>query len=696
MKELFAELRRRNVFKVGVAYAIVAWAFELTPEGFKRDSAVDPAESITKQTGRKLDFIIIGVLAVGIVYFAVDKFVLEQAEVTAESVAREKSIAVLLFDNLSGDAANEAFTKGIHDDILTQISKIRALKVIARTSMERLNPTLSIPEIGTKLGVATVLEGGVQRAGDRVRINVQLIDCANEAHLWAETYDRELTAANIFGIQSEIAATVADALRATLSPEEQERLATVPTENLAAYDAYVLGKQRMAKRTSVALAQAVDYFQQAIERDPSFALAYVGLSDSYQLQADHAGLPVDEMLAKAQAATDKALELDDRLGEAYTSLGGIRHRSNDVESAEAAFQRALELTPNYARAYHWYGFFLGEALGRFEEALALNRKAVELDPLSPMIVASVGFGLESLGRFSESLAWYKRAVEVDPDFAFGYRAIGAYHYLVSGQLDEAVVWYGKSFSLDPGTPDSLAFVSALFLNLGEPDKAEYWAHRSIELGPEDFSANVSMQFLSRYKGDEAGVLEYGRKASATFQSLAFGQWDRVGLLRDHELRAGRFREARALYEKAYPELLNESAPKVDHGDCPAAINLALVLSKTGEPVRADQLLNRSFERIHTISRLGWYGYGIADVQLYALRGEKQKALSALRQAIDEGWRSRWWYYLKHDPNLESLHDEPEFQAMIAEIEADMAAQLARVREMERNGELEPIPELAAE
>ena len=312
-----------------------------------------------------------------------------------------------------------------------------------------------------------------------------------------------------------------------------------------------------------------------------------------------------------------------------------------------------------------------------------------------MIVASVGFGLESLGRFNESLAWYKRAVEVDPDFAVGYRAIGAYHYRVSGQLDEAVVWYGKSFSLEPGTPDSLAFVSALFLNLGEPDKAEYWAHRSIELGPEDFSANVSMQFLSRYKGDEAGVLEYGRKASATFQSLGFGQWDRVGLLRDHELRAGRFREARALYEKAYPELLNESAPKVDHGDCPAAINLALVLSKTGEPVRADQLLNRSFERIQTISRLGWYGYGIADVQIYALRGEKQKALSALRQAIDDGWRLRWWYYLKHDPNLESLHDEPEFQAMVAEIEADMAAQLARVREMERNGELEPIPEVSA-
>jgi len=247
---LITELKRRNVFRVGVAYAIVvwllvevasvvlptfeapewvmkaftfllilgfpltlviAWAFELTPEGIKRETAVDPAESIRKRTSRKLDFAIIGLLTLAVIYMFVDGYVddgePEEAAVIAEptseaeSAPREKSIAVLLFDNLSGDEATQPFTKGIHDDILTQLSKIRALKVIARTSMERLDPTLSIPEIGDKLDVAAVLEGGVQRVGDRVRINVQLIDCANEAHLWAETYDRELTAANIFSIQ---------------------------------------------------------------------------------------------------------------------------------------------------------------------------------------------------------------------------------------------------------------------------------------------------------------------------------------------------------------------------------------------------------------------------------------------------------------------------------------------------------------
>ena len=736
---LITELKRRNVFRVGVAYGIVgwllvevasvvlpalrlpewtltllvffvvagfplalivAWAFELTPEGIKRETAVDPAESITHLTGRKLDFAIIGLLAVALIYVVIDKYVLEaepeQAEVTteqppaAEPIAREKSIAVLLFDNLSEDAANQPFTNGIHDDILTQISKIRDLKVIARTSMERLDPALSIPEIGARLGVATVLEGGVQRAGDRVRINVQLIDCQTETHLWAETYDRELTAANIFAIQSEIATTVADALRATLSPEEQDRLATVPTENLAAYEAYLLGKHRFARETTEALAEAVNYFQQAIDLDPSFALAYVGLADSYSLQVYFGSLAPEEGLAKAQAAANKALLLDDQLGEVYNSLAGIKHEGNDPKGAEAMYRRALELNPNYATAYIWYGELLRNYLGRFEEALALDRKAAELDPLSASIILGVGFDLESLGRFDEALARYQRALEVDPGFAQAYQAIGKHHYLsVSGKLDEGMVWFAKAISLDPGNPLLSADLGFHYLNLGDPVKAEYWIERSLELGPESFVPNLAMHFLHLYRGDEAAALDYARRASKLNPLFV------PTVLVDHELRAGRYPEARALVEKSYPELLNEGDPTVDGSNWWNAIDLARVLSKAGEQEHAILLLNRSFQHIQTLPRLGWWGYVPADVQIYALQGDKQKALSTLQRAIDEGWRGGWWYSLKYDPSLESLHDEPEYQAMVAEIEADMAEQLERVREMERNGELEPIPEVSA-
>jgi TolB-like protein/Tfp pilus assembly protein PilF len=667
---------------------IVAWTFELTPEGIKRETDVESDEPTTKQTSRKLDFSIIGLLALAVVFMFVNNYV-----PIVDPPPRERSIAVLLFDNLSGDVTTKPFTNGIHDDILTQLSKISVLKVIARNSVERLDPALSISEIGTKLRVATVLEGGVQRSGDRVRINVQLIDCVNETNLWAETYDRELTAANIFSIQSEIAKNVADALRARLTPEEQGRLATVPTENLAAYEAYLLGKQRLARETATSSTEAVDYFQQAIELDPGFALAHAGLADSYIWQAYLGTLAPDEGLARAQAAADKALALDDQLGAAYNSLAGIKYEKRDHTGAEALYRRALELNPNYAMAYYVYGDLLRCCLGRPEEALALQRKAAELDPLSAAIINSIGSALSSLGRFDEALARYQRAIEVDPGFTQAYTSVGSYYANVLGQLDKAAIWYSKSVSLDPGDPRGTANLGSYFLDLGDPIKAEYWIERSLELGPESFWPNLAMQYLHLYLGDEATALDYARISDPYFSRDPFA----LTVLKDNALKAGRYPEARGFYEKSFPELVNEGDPKIDNEvRYVAAIDLALVLSKTGEQERADLLLDRSLQHIQALPRLGPAGYWIADVEIYALQGEKQKALSALRQAIDEGWRAMWWYYLKHDPNLESLHDEPEFQAMVAEIEADMAAQLARVREMERNGELEPIPELAEE
>ena len=254
-----------------------------------------------------------------------------------------------------------------------------------------------------------------------------------------------------------------------------------------------------------------------------------------------------------------------------------------------------------------------------------------------------------------------------------------------------MVWIAKGAALDPGSSWSFSVLGFLFLNLGDPDQAEYWIRRSIELAPEGFYSNLAMQDLAMYRGDEAAALEHGRKAFAIRPLVIWA----LTSLRDHEVRAGRYLEARTLYEEFFPELLSERDPEVDFRNYIAAINLALILSRTGERERADWLLERGLAQIQRRPRLGSQGYGIADVQVYALRGEKQKALLALRQAIDEGWRSQWWYQLKHKPDLESLHDEPEFQAMVAEIEADMAAQLARVREMERNGELEPIPEVSA-
>jgi len=229
-----------------------------------------------------------------------------------------------------------------------------------------------------------------------------------------------------------------------------------------------------------------------------------------------------------------------------------------------------------------------------------------------------------------------------------------------------------------------------FLNLGDTDRAEHWIQRSIELGPEAYFSNAAVQFLNFYQSDPSS-LDSAREAIAKYPR--FGP--ALTRLRDHELEEGRPAEARALYERSDPELLSNDDPRIHNNNYQRAISIALVLIRTGEQERADLLLDRSLEYIQTLPRLG-AGYGIADVEIYALKGDKQKALSALRQAVDEKWRAGWRYFLKRDPGLEPLHDEPEFQAMVAEIEADMAVQLERVLQMERRGSLEPIPEQAAE
>jgi TolB-like protein/Tfp pilus assembly protein PilF len=733
---LLAELKRRNVFRVAATYGIVAWllvevasvvlptfdapdwvmktltflvilgfppalilawAFELTPEGIKLETTVDRSKSITQQTGRKLDFTIIALLAVALVSVVVDHYVLEanseQATVAAELISaaepieRGKSIAVLPFVNMSADADQEYFADGISEELLNTLAHFEDLRVVGRTSSFSFKHSdADLKEMGEALNADVILEGSVRKAGDRVRITAQLNDARNGFHIWSEIYDRDLV--DIFAIQTEIATAITDELRVRLSSAEQERLIAPPTENLEAYQAYLLGKQRAAKWNNATLAESVDYFQQAIELDPSFALAYVGLADSYLWQAAISDLPRGEMVAKAEAAIDKAIALDDPLGEAYAQLAGVKHDRNDFEGAEAAYRRALELNPNDAQTYTLYGYLLRDE-GRFEEALELHLKGFELDPLSASTIVNIGLDLSCLGRFEEALAQYKKAVEIDPDYV-GASNVSDHYWYVSGQLDHAVVGYAKDLSLDPESPIFSASLGVLFLDLGDPRRAESLINQSIELGPERFWPNFAMQLLGAYQGDGATTWDYGRKAVELWPYRGKFDWPQLTLLRDHAFRAGRYLEARALYETRNPELLNSGVQKVNNWNYRSAIDLALVLSRAGEQAQADLLLNRAFEYIQTIPRLGPEGYGIADVQIYALQGNEQKALSAIRQAIDDGWRALWWYFLEHDPNLASLHDEPEYQAMVAEIESDMAEQLAHVREMERNGELAAI------
>ena len=467
-----------------------AWAYELTPEGLKKEKDVDRSQSITTRTGRKLDFMIIGVMAVAIAYFLADKFVW-----VGEEPPNRKSIAVLPFDNMSREEANESFTIGIHDDILTQISRISALKVISRTSvMEYRGTTKNLKIIGEELGVATVLEGGVQRAGDRVRINVQLIDTRTDEHLWADTYDRKLTAANIFAIQSEIATAIANALRATLSPEEQRRLATAPTQNLAALDSYFLGKQLLERRTTESLSAAVEYFQRVIDLDPEYALAYSGLADAYMLLPEHSAT-MDRNLAleKSEAAANRALALDPDLPEVLTSMGWNRliHYYDWIE-AEALFRRALELQSKNTNALHWLSHVLSWQ-GQHEEAIELATRAVDVDPLSTLMQMNLSYMHMDAGDFDTAIKMAHDVRKRNPDYPLQFGNLYL-TYLRAGRVAEAAdaiqQWavatgrdveaatqVGQSFVYyqQTGQPVQLATDLVVRLELGSEDLGQVYA-----------------------------------------------------------------------------------------------------------------------------------------------------------------------------------------------------------------------------
>ncbi|PYK74723.1 MAG: hypothetical protein DME42_04130 [Verrucomicrobia bacterium] len=382
----------------------------------------------------------------------------------------EKSIAVLPFENLSEETSSAYFADGIQDEILTRLSKIADLKVISRTSTQRYKHTSQSPsQIAHQLGVAHLLEGSVQKTNDQVRVNVQLITAANDTHLWAETYDRKLT--DIFVVESDIATTIAKTLQARLTGAEKTAIAKRPTANPEAHELYLKGRFFWNKRTAADLRKAIDYFNQALDKDPSYAFAYAGLADSYLVLSQYGAASPADSYHQAIAAAKKAIELDDTLAEAHTSLAcSLAYYDFDFEQSVKEFERAIELNPNYATAHHWLSNGVLSALGQFERAIAEGKRAVELDPLSLVINTDLGQDFFYSRRYDEAIAQLRKTIEMDPRFYFAHWVLGTTLQL-KGQLSEAVAEYSKAVELNDD-PSVLALLGQAYARAGQPDEAQ--------------------------------------------------------------------------------------------------------------------------------------------------------------------------------------------------------------------------------
>jgi TolB-like protein/Tfp pilus assembly protein PilF/class 3 adenylate cyclase len=443
--------------------------------------------------------------------------------------APDKSIAVLPFENLSHDPDNAYFAEGMQDEILARLSKIADLKVISRTSTQKYKSAPdNLREIARQLGVANILEGSVQKSGDAVRVNVQLINALNEAHLWGDIYDRKLT--DIFAVESDIAKTIADTLQAKLTGAERQLIAAQPTSDTTAYELYLKGRLLWSKRGGENLRQAIAFYEQAIARDPNYALAYAAMAEAYVLLPFYAGTAQGEVFPKAKAAALKALQLDDKLAEAHTALAFLLCMDDlDMAGSISEFQRAIALNPNYATAHHWYGFGPLLALGRFEDAIAEGKRAIELDPLSPIINAALGQTLSIARRYDEAIAQLRKTLEIDPTFYYAHYSLGIALQL-KGDMPGAITEYAKAQQLsdDLRVQVLLANIKALS---GEKEAAVQMLAELEELSRHRYVRSYwrALLYLSLGKRDEA--IRWLEKGVADHEGLEIA-WIKVDPLLD--------------------------------------------------------------------------------------------------------------------------------------------------------------------
>jgi len=687
----FAELKRRNVFRVGIAYAVAswllmqatdlvfpriglsesaitlvfallaigfipalifAWAFELTPEGIKKEKDVDRSQSITHVTGRKLDFTIIGILVVALGYFAYDKFVLTPADhATAIEAAKyaepeplEKSIAVLPFVNMSDDAGNEYFSDGISEEILNSLAKVKELKVAGRTSSFAFKgQNQDLRQIGETLGVDNILEGSVRKSGNTVRITAQLIQVKDGFHLWSESYDRELD--NVFAIQDEIATAILKELKATLLEEEAEAIAATRTTS-EAYDLYLLAKQRMYERTHLTLQSAAALLDKAIALDPGYAPAYAerGIAALLLSETSYGTVPNNEANAQAKRYLDKALSLDENLAEAWAGLGLLYNGPPFLpHEAVAALEKALAINPNLVDAANWLNLALWN-MNRPAESLELLDDIARRDPLYKPGIGNRAFLLALMDRSEEALADLEAAEAFMPgdQQILGTRA---WIYFADGRQAAALELAQAALELEPTDRTNRVSVN----------QGHYETHQYDLVFDDHFSDYLVWSLFNLGRLEEAAIKAREFAAQGKVRSYfsflnASDQPERLVEYFDDQ-----WKDFESFQQDVPPSGLFGYREMAD---------LAYAYRKAGNQARFDQamaLLDNANRQ--TQSQGIKKGEFLMVVAAYhAMAGETEKALAWLAAAIDNGLIVS--AKISHEfPYFRELDGNPEYEAI---------------------------------
>ena len=422
----------------------------------------------------------------------------------------ENSIAVLPFTDMSQAGDQEYFSDGLTEDIITQLAKIKAFKVTSRTSvMKYKGNNKSLKEIGSELGAAIILEGSVQKSGDKVRITAQLINASNDEHLWAETYDRTID--DIFTIQTDIATKIASALKANLSADEEQVLSKKYTSNPEAYQLYLQGRYEWNKRLEAPVRKSIAYFKQAIEKDSTYALAFAGLGDAYLMLGVYSALRPDESFPVGKIYAEKALQLDPGLAEAYATLIDIHiHYDWDAAAAEAYFQKAIEYNPDYANAYHWHSEVF-DMRHEFEKASEESRKALLFDPYNITINMQLGKNLIYAGQFQAAVAQLHKTIIFDSSSAFVHYNLGL-AYVGLNQLDKAMHQFQRATDLGHGNTRMLAGIGFTKARLGQTEEAKHILNELISQSETTYVPAYDLATVSAGLGNSIASITFLEQA----------------------------------------------------------------------------------------------------------------------------------------------------------------------------------------
>jgi TolB-like protein/Tfp pilus assembly protein PilF len=586
------------------------------------------------------------------------------------SVEANRSIAVLPFVNVTDDPEQQYFSDGISEELINALARLPGLHVAARTSSFEFGGSrkdTALADIALQLGVATLVEGSVRRAGDAVRVTATLINAEDGFQMWSESFDRNMT--DIFAIQDEIASAIATALHVQLVLDGSIKPSVPRTASIDAYNLYLLGRYHFEKRTVFELGQAQRYFEDAIERDPLYTPAYNALAVAILLQSDrgYGRTPVEQSIASALPLINRSLKLNPNLADTHASLGLLRLLEQDLLASEAALQRAIELSPNMSQAYLWL-YITYQQMNRYRKAFDNLQRCFTLDPLSTIVNTNMAADWWIRGDNSKALQAAQRVLQIAPDSPLGYRRSGRIKR-TSGELAEAVDWYERSLEVAPDGPNSKFELGTIMVDLGLFDEAENLLGEQIYIS-----------YLAQDRVDEA--------LSVVRASLKERPEDRRTIVAAAraELRAGNFDQVRfllePLVEEATPGTGSLFRPSGIHFWDPqiAALDLAVALL-VSEKSKAGLALLSEVKKYYASLRSEGLDHPMLTYQearILALEGNQEDALEALRNVIAGGWR---FWYLDGDPALKNLQDSREFRSIVGD--RDMLVEQERAK-LEKN------------